>query len=51
MSLLEDFRITSYQKLTYPDDSDGKEFSHNAEDQGLIRGSGRSPEEGNGNPL
>ena len=31
--------------------SDGKEFSCNAGDLGLIPGSGRSPGEGNGNPL
>ena len=28
--------------------SDGKESTYNAEDPGLIPGSGRSPEEGNG---
>ena len=31
--------------------SDGKESSCNAGDLGLIPGSGRSPGEGNGNPL
>ena len=31
--------------------SDGKESSHNVEDMGLITGLGRSPGEGNGNPL
>ena len=31
--------------------SDGKESSCNVEDLGLIPGSGRSPGEGNGNPL
>ena len=31
--------------------SDSKESSHNARDLGLIPGSGRSPEEGNSNPL
>ena len=31
--------------------SDGKESACNAEDPGLIPGSGRSPREGNGNPL
>ena len=30
---------------------DGKESACNAEDPGLILGSGRSPGEGNGNPL
>ena len=31
--------------------SDGKESAYNAGDTGLIYGSGRSPEEGHGNPL
>ena len=31
--------------------SDGKEFAYNAGDLGSIPGSGRSPGEGNGNPL
>ena len=31
--------------------SDSKESAHNAGDLGSIPGSGRSPEEGNGNPL
>ena len=31
--------------------SDGKASAHNVEDRGLIPGSGRSPREGNGNPL
>ena len=35
----------------FPDGSDGKESACNAEDLGLIPGSGRSPGEGNGNPL
>ena len=34
-----------------PGGSDGKESACNARDQGLIPGSGRSPGEGNGNPL
>ena len=36
---------------TSPDRSDGKESTWNAEDPGSIPGSGRSPGEGNGNPL
>ena len=40
-SLLEDF----------PGGSDGKVSGNNAGDLGLIPGSGRSPGEGNGNPL
>ena len=31
--------------------SDDKESAYNAGDRGLIPGSGRSPGEGNGNPL
>ena len=34
----------------FSDASDGKETACNARDPGLILGSGRSPEEGNGNP-
>ena len=37
--------------LGSPHSSVGKEFACNAEDPGLIPGSGRSPGEGNGNPL
>ena len=35
----------------FPGSSVGKEPSHNAGYLGLIPGLGRSPEEGNGNPL
>ena len=35
----------------FPNDSPGKESTCNAGDLGLIPGSGRSPGEGNGNPL
>ena len=35
----------------FPDGSDGKESACNSGDQGLIPGLGRSPGEGNGNPL
>ena len=35
----------------FPGDSDGKESAYNTGDMGLIPGSGRSPGEGNGNPL
>ena len=35
----------------FPGGSDGKESACNAGDPGLIPGSGRSPGEGNGNPL
>ena len=37
--------------MGFPGGSDGKESACNAGDQGSIPGSGRSPGEGNGNPL
>ena len=37
--------------MGFPGDSDGKESACNTGDLGLIPGSGRSPGEGNGNPL
>ena len=37
--------------LDLPGGSDGKESTYNAGDLGLIPGVGRSPGEGNGNPL
>ena len=39
------------QSWGFPSGSDSKESSCNAGDLGLILGLGRSPEEGNGNPL
>ena len=38
-------------KRGFPDGSEVKASAHNAGDPGLIPGSGRSPREGNGNPL
>ena len=35
----------------FPSGSDGKASAHSAGDPGSIPGSGRSPGEGNGNPL
>ena len=37
--------------VSFPCSSDGKESACNAGDLGSIPGSGRSPGEGNGNPL
>ena len=37
--------------LVFPGGSDGKASAHNAGDLGSIPGLGRSPGEGNGNPL
>ena len=39
------------QSLGFPGGSDGKEPTCNAGDPGSIPGSGRSPGQGNGNPL
>ena len=43
--------VDSILKWGFPQSSIGKEPACNAEDPGLIPGSGRSPGEGNGNPL
>ena len=40
-----------YPYLGFPGSSVGKESACNAGDQGLIPGLGRSPGEGNGNPI
>ena len=37
--------------MGFPGSSDGKGSAYNVGDPGLIPGSGRSPKEGNGNPL
>ena len=37
--------------MGFPGGSDGKVSAYNMEDLGSIPGSGRSPGEGNGNPL
>ena len=39
------------KKQNFPGSSDGKVSAYNAEDLGSIPGSGRSPGEGNSNPL
>ena len=41
----------SYPDMGFPRSSVGKESAWNAGDSGSIPGSGRSPGEGNGNPL
>ena len=40
-----------YMTVDFPDSSDGKKSACNARDPGSIPGVGRSPGEGNGNPL
>ena len=43
--------ISGVTPWDFPGGSDGKASVYNAGDLGLIPGSGRSPGEGNGNPL
>ena len=38
-------------RMGFPGGSDGKEYAYNVGDPGLTPGLGRSPGEGNGNPL
>ena len=40
-----------YTGIDFPGSSDGKESAYNAGDPGSVSGLGKSPEEGNGNPL
>ena len=44
-------QVTFILCLGFPGGSDGKASARNVGDPGLIPGSGRSPGEGNGNPL
>ena len=43
--------LTAQITFGFPDGSDGKASACTAGDLGSVPGSGRSPEEGNGNPL
>ena len=45
------FFVVSLFAFGFPGGSDGKASACNAGDLGSIPGSGRSPREGNGNPL
>ena len=45
------FILTMTKYMDFPGGSDDKASAYNAGDQGSIPGSGRSPGEGNGNPL
>ena len=52
MAIKEHILLVRYYKWTSLDfTSDGKVSAYNAGDLGSIPGSGRSPREGNGNPL
>ena len=44
-------RLDHFQGSVFPGGSEGKESACSARDLGLIPGSGRSPQEGNGNPF
>ena len=46
-----DMNLSTLWEALHHSGSGGKESACNAGDPGLIPGSGRSPEEGNGNPL
>ena len=43
--------LSNLDLFDFPDGSEGKTSVYNARDLGSIPGSGRSPGEGNGNPL
>ena len=45
------FKLWYPVELDFPGSSDGKASAHNAGDLGSSPGSGRSPGEGDGNPL
>ena len=45
------FKLWYPVELDFPGSSDGKASARNAGDLGSIPGSGRSPGEGDGNPL
>ena len=47
----QSFELLLYLKMGFPGNSDYKESVCNARDLDLIPGMGRSPGEGNGNPL
>ena len=50
ISSISNLNITN-MIYSFPDGSNGKASAYNAGDVGSIPGSGRSPGEGNGNPL
>ena len=49
--LLHFFILSLFDMLDFPGGSDGKAAVYSAGDPGSIPGLGRSPGEGNGNPL
>ena len=50
-TLKEEKRFMKFNPLCFPGGSEVKASARNVGDLGLIPGSGRSPGEGNGNPL
>ena len=50
-SLIQTFKMKLKEAMDVPGGSDGKVSAYNAGDPGSIPGLGRSPGEGNGNPL
>ena len=50
-SLIQTFKMKLKEAMDFPRGSDGKVPAYNAGDLGSIPGLGRSPGEGNGNPL
>ena len=50
-TLLSDFTITATEEVAFPGGSEVKASASKAGDPGSIPGLGRSPGEGNGNPL
>ena len=51
VALTHDLALSSKELWGFPGGLDSKESDCNARDPGSIRGSGKSPREGNGNPL
>ena len=46
-----DLKVSNYKRISFPGGSDGKTSACNVGDWGSFPGLGRSPGEGNGNPL
>ena len=51
MGFLSFYAFSGSYRMDFPGGSDGKASGYNVGDLGSIPGSGRSPGEGNGNPL
>ena len=49
--VIPDWSFNMPSSFDFPGDSDGKASAYNVGDPSLISGSGKSPGEGNGNPL